>query len=993
MSGLIKDVNNEPIIGANITVKRTSKGIVSDADGKFSVAVLDDDILLITYIGYVTQEVKIDKRSSVEIILQEDTKLLNEVVVIGYGTVKRKDFTGSVSSVKLENSPVALSPNLNVLESLKGNVSGLNVGATNKAGEGPNILIRGQNSISGSNSPLIVLDGVVYLGSIRDINPNDIATVDVLKDATSAAAYGSRSANGVIAITTKKGSSDKPIITFNANLAAQTWQNKPEPMNGEQWFASVNARNGYQEGATNWLKRGEIMNRENGTTTDWLDVATRTGYVQDYQTAVSGAAPKVNYYLSAAYSENKGIVKGDDFNRISLLGKLKTDITSWLEAGVDAAFSKVDYSGYAANIKEALQMSPYGVNYRDVENKLLEKYPAVQSNVHPLWGVNDGTRENSDIRNNFRLGANILVKVPWIKGLTYRFNYMANWEQTTSSSFVTERFYVREGEYDNLSRYTPAAYESLLSLANGNVVNTKVRSYVMDNIINYSNNFEKHSMEITLVATRDLRKLERITSTGKDFTSNGNTALGIFGLNKATTQTVNQNNDRRANVGYMARASYSYNDKYYVTGSYRRDGASVFGANSKWGNFSALGLAWRISKENFLNESELLDDLKLKASWGQNGNQGISPYATLSTISNGQSGGIRYQFSDTKDKIYYGLYQNALGNNDLGWESTASYNFGLESSLFNRRLNLDVDLYTSKTTDQLFTRNIPVMTGFKTIKTSMGQVDNKGIEITLRTVNVENKDWRWNTAVTFWKNNNKLAKLYGEDLDKDGKEDDDISNSLFIGKSLGAIYGYKQIGIVQEDDTEYIKLTGSKPGAPKYEDIDGTPGISATDRQILGYNKENFRLSLSNTVNYKDFELYVMIAGTFAGNDHYLKSNIGAYQTITGRFNDNGIYINHWTPENRSNTHPSITFAGDGGRFLGLQSREFVRLQDVTLSYTFRQSWMKDAFIRSLKVFCTGKNLLTITDWEGGDPETGAGVLGNTFPVATSISFGINVSF
>lgn len=994
VTGVITDENGEPIAGANVVEKGTTNGTITNIDGQFSLVVGGQAKLLISYIGYKDQEIEIgNNQASLAIQLKEDSELLDEVVVIGYGTVKRKDFTGSVSSVKLENSPVALAPNLNALESLKGNVSGLNVGASNSAGANPSLQIRGQNSISGSNSPLVVLDGVIYLGSIRDINPNDIASIDVLKDATSAAAYGSRAANGVVAITTKKGTSDKPVITFNANVAAQTWQNKPELMDAETWLASVNARNGYEEGATNWLNRGQMKNMENGVVTDWLDIATRTGFVQDYQAAISGAASKVNYYASASYSENRGIVVGDNFDRISLLGKMKTNITDWLEVGLDAAYSRADFSGTAANLTEAYVLSPYGVNYRDEEQKLIEKYPTGQSHGHPLWGVDDNTRTNSDIRNNYRLGANVLVKVPWIKGLTYRFNYMGNWELSEGKNFVTERNYVLEGEYDDASRYSPATYEKFLSKANGSISNTKTTSYVIDNVVNYANTFDKHSVDLTLVATRDLRESKKVVSSGSDFAENGNTALGVYGLNKATTQIVNQTNDRRANVGYMARASYSFDDRYFVTGSFRRDGASVFGMNNKWANFGAFGLAWRISKENFMSQIKPLDNLKLKVSWGQNGNQGIGPYSTLSQMTNGQSGGIRYEFSDTGEQIYYGLLQSNLGNSLLGWESTESWNFGFESSWFKNRLGVDVDVYKSKTTDQLFTRNIPVMSGFKTIKTSMGQVNNVGIEATVRTVNIQNKDWYWSTSFTFWKNMNKLVKLYGEDLDGDGREDDDPASSLFIGKSLSAIYGYKQIGIVQEEDTEYMELTGAKPGSPKYEDIDGKPGISATDRQILGYGKENFKLNMSNTVAYKNWELYVMVTGTFGGNNHFLKSNTGAYVTRTGRFDDNGILINHWTPENRSNEYPSIEFSGDGGRFLGLQNRGFVRLQDVTLSYTFKQAWMKQAFIRSLKLFCSAKNLLTITNWEGGDPETGAGVRAGTMPVPSSYSVGVNVSF
>lgn len=992
ITGIVTDENGEPIIGANVVEKGTTNGTVTDIEGRFMLNVTNDAILQISYIGYNVQNVKTTAKSSYSIVLKEDAEILDEVIVIGYGTAKRKDFTGSVSSVKLENSPVALTPNLNALESLKGNISGLNVGASNTAGGSPSLQIRGQNSISGSNDPLIVLDGVVYLGSIRDINPNDIATIDVLKDATSAAAYGSRSANGVVAITTKKGTSEKPVISFNANVAAQTWQRRPEVMDAEQWFASVNERNGYEVGETSWLRKGQLENRELGKTTDWLDLSTRVGSIQDYQVSISGSAPKVNYYLSTSYSDNAGIVVGDDFNRFSMLGKMKTNVTNWLEVGVDAAYSRADYSGNAANISEAYKMSPYGVNYRDEENKLIEKYPTGQSHGHPLWGVDDDTRYNSDIRNNYRLGVNVLVKIPWIKGLTYRMNYMGNWELSTSKNFITERSYVLEGDYDDINRYSPATYESFLSKANGNETIIKTNSYVLDNILNYTNTFGKHSVDVTLVATRDLRESEKVVNQGSDFSMIGNTNLGVFGLNKAAIQVITQTNDRRSNIGYMGRVNYAFDDKYFVTGSFRRDGASVFGANNKWANFGAFGLAWRISKENFMKNVKNMDDLKLKASWGQNGNQGIGPYTTLSQISNGQSSGIRYEFSDTGDKIYYGLIQNNLGNYDLGWESTESWNFGIESSWFKNRLGVDIDIYKSKTTDQLFTRNIPVMSGFKTIKTSMGQVNNTGIEATVRTVNIQNKDWHWSTSFTFWKNWNKLVHLYGEDLNGDGREDDDVASSLFIGKSLGAIYGYKQIGIVQESDIEYMEQTGAKPGAPMYEDIDGVPGISANDRQILGYSKENFKLNMSNTVSYKNLELYVMITGTFGGNNYFLRSNKGAYITKTGRFDDNGIYIPHWTPVNKSNEYPGIDFTDDG-RFLGLQNRGFVRLQDITLSYTFNQPWMKKVLMRSLKVFCSAQNVLTITSWKGGDPETGATVWDNTYPVPTTFSLGANISF
>jgi len=1002
VTGKVTDNTGEPLPGVSISVKGTTNGTITSNEGTYELGKVEDNATLVfSFVGMTSQEVKVQGKSVFNVVLEEETKGLDEVIVIGYGTAKRQDYSGSVSSVKMENSMVALSPNLNALESLKGNVAGLSIGATNSAGGQPSMEIRGQNSITGDNNPLIVLDGVIYLGSLSDINPNDIATYDVLKDAVSAAAYGSRSANGVIAITTKKGKNGKPTITFNTSAGVQSWQNQPEMMKGAEWITVVNARNKYADGATNWMKAGELANLAAGSETDWLSKVTRTGVIQDYQVAISGAAQNVNYYFSTAYNSNKGIVVGDDFDRISLLGKINTTITSWMKVGLDASYSQRDYSGYSADIGTAEITSPYGVMYRDDKGNL-EKYPVTQSSLNPLWGIQDGTRENKDIRTNYRLNAYAVFDAPWVKGLSYRINLLTNLDRWQSGNFTNENYYIKEGE--GLARYEPATIVSLLASANGNLLNSKTSSYVFDNIVSYKNTFGKHSIEATAVATRDYTKYEIINVTGSDFSANGNTALGMNGLHKATVQKVDlfvnsgTNGNQiggfeKANIGYLGRASYSFGDKYFFTTSLRRDGSSVFGANNKWGNFAAFGGAWKVSNEEFLKGFEPLNNLKLKLSWGQNGNQGVGPYATLSTIANGTSGDVRYEYSNAQGKINYGLYQNALGNSDLGWETTQTWNTGFESSWLKDRLFVDLDVYFSKTTDQIFTRNIPVMTGFKTILTSMGQVNNAGIEFTVRTVNVKTKDLSWNTSVTFWKNKNKLMKLYGEDKNGDGKEDDDIANSLFIGKSLEAIYGYEQDGIVQATDVDYIALTGAAPGAPKYKDLDGVAGITSADRKILGYRKENFRLNMSNSVTYKNFEFYAMLTGTFGGNNNYLKSNTAAYMTSgTGRFNDNMTSKPYWTPENKSNVYPSAYFAGDG-RYQALQSRGFVRVQDVSLSYTFNQPWVKSAKINSLKLFFSAKNLATITDWFGGDPEVGNGVRENVFPVASTYSIGANISF
>jgi TonB-linked SusC/RagA family outer membrane protein len=991
ISGLVIDESGEPIIGANIIEKGTTNGMSTDIDGNFSLTVSENAILQISYIGYISQEIRIGSQTNINIRLVEDSQTLAEVIVIGYGTAKRKDFTGSVSSVRIENSPAGLAANFNALESLKGSVAGLDIGAITSAGGTPSMQVRGQNSISGSNNPLIVVDGVIFMGSIIEINPNDIASYDILKDATSAAAYGSRSANGVIIITTKKGKTGKPVIHFNAQGSMQTWHLKPELMDGEKWLDAVAAANGYSD--YSFLTPQEEINLNAGKQLRWLDEISRTGLTQDYQAAISGAGEKMNYYMSVSYADNEGVIKGDDFNRISALGKITTDITSWLQIGVDAAYTRSDFSGVNASVGSATLLSPYGMKYRP--NGLLEITPdGSRAHGNPLWGINDKSkRENIDYRDNIRTNAFALVKVPWVAGLTYRFNYAGNMNYRKEGNFTHESNYAPNGSYDDDTRYSIATQNGYLSSANGSIRNERTTSYVIDNILNYIQTFGKHSIDLTAVATRDYKKFESQLLNGSDYLANGNTVLGINGLHYASSQRITLNNYKLTNVGYFGRASYSFGDTYYLTGSYRRDGASVFGANNKWGNFGAVGAAWRITNESFMKNAGFLNDVKLKLSWGLNGNQGLDQYTTLSRVANGQSGGI-YQAFNNSGKPFYGINQSSIGNANLGWETTEAWNMGFESALLDNRLFIDLDVYFSRTYDQIFNRTIPVMTGFSSMYSSMGEVKNRGFEATIRSVNIRNKDLNWTTGITFWINRNKLIHLYGEDLDGDGKEDDDIGNSLFIGKSVKSIFGYKQDGIVQVGDKDYMEKNGVVAGTPKYVDLNGDGVINAADRSVIGNELPSSKLNLSNTVQYKNWELYVMISGVFGGNGYFEKQNRNVFITSGDRaqFASNGLYVPYWTEANPNNKYPGAFFTGDN-YFLGLQSRAYVRLQDVTLSYTFNQPWVKNAGINNFKLFLTGKNLATITNWEGGDPETGSTALSGSMPVMTNISLGLNFSF
>ncbi len=1002
ITGTITDENGTLLPGANILEKGTTNGTQSDFDGNFSITVSNENaILVISYLGFSTKEIAVNGQTTISITLAEDAAGLDEVVVVGYGTAKLKNITGSVARIDLENSPLALLPNTNILQSLRGGITGVNIGAQNAVGETPDILVRGQNSINGSNDPLIVLDGVIFLGSVSDINPADIANVSVLKDASAAAAFGSRSANGVIMINTKEGKSDKPTIRYSTSIGVNTWKNKPDLMETPRYLDKYAVQNNYATANDIiWDDQSRTILYDQRVNTDWLDLVSKRGTIQEHQISVSGKSDKVNYFFSGGYADQQGVIVGDNYERISVRSRLKVDVTDWLEVGIDGAYNSNDYSGMAANVGTALISAPIGYPYRydgmpfnTSSNTAtdLERYPTGSSIQSALWGT-DGTVEDIDKDDFFRFSGHALFQVPKIDGLTYRLNYAIYTNLVTKNRFFFEDYYIKEQDAEPFfDRYSASALQANLTQANGYNESQRNYNYVVDNIINYKKEFGNHYVDATLVATRDFTSSKTTRWNGSNFAANGNTVLGVNGLAFAEVQTNTLDIVERANIGYLARVGYAFNQKYHLNASYRKDGASVFGADRKWGDFSSIGVAWTASEEDFLKGNDLIDYLKFNVSYGVNGNQGVSPYGTLSIVNSGQSGNIPYEFGDDPSTLLYGIQQSTLSSPDLGWEKTTSLNGGFQSAWFGNKVFLDVDFYFSKTTDQIFSRQIPIMTGFESIISSLGQVDNTGLEINLKTNLIDKEDLYWSSNLGFWRNRNTVASIYGDDIDGDGKEDDDIANNLFIGESLGAIYGYEYTGVVQETDTEYLSNNGGEAGDPMFRDLDGDNIVTAEDRKILGFSKPNFSLGLSNTVSYKNFSLYMMVSGIFGGGGFYQKANPYATSFRT-RFDTNELDHDWWTPENKSNKY--IRPAYTGGRYLGIESRGFVRIQDVTFAYVFPSKILSSIGVKSLKMHTTVKNLHTFTNWSGGgDPEVGVASLSGTFPVPTVYSLGLNVSF
>ena len=1014
ISGNIKDADGTPLAGANVVEVGTINGTQSDFDGNFNLTLNNTDVSLeISYIGFATKTVAVNGQTNLSIVLEEDAQGLDEVVVVGYGTAKKKDITGAVSRVELEDSPVALTSNTNVLQSIRGATPGVNIGAQNSAGGTPNILVRGTNSLGGqaNNNPLIVLDGIIFLGSVSDINPSDIASIDILKDASTAVVYGSRAANGVILINTKTGKTGTPVIKLGTATGFNVWQNKPDLLERDAYLEKYRVQQNFATvDDIVWEEEYRDILQDEGVMTDWIDLISRSGVVQRHNASVSGSSEKINYFFSGAYEDQEGVIIGDEFNRITIRSRLQSDVTDWLQVGLDGAYTNSDFSGQVADVGQAQLIAPIGYPYRYPgqpfnsalnPSRDLERFPTANNVQNPLWGT-DGTRDNFDIRNYFRLAANAKIKVPGVKGLTYTFNYATNVQYRRQDVFEFETFHIQLPQArPYFERYSISSLQQNLTQANGSNTRIKEYNYVLDNIVNYNNNFGKSNLDLTLVATRDFRNRDTEVLTGNNFASLGNTNLGADGTSFATTVVTSKDIIEQQNLGYLARLAYGYADKYNINAAIRRDGSSVFGAERKFGTFWSAGGAWTLTEEDFIPKGDFLNYLKINASYGTNGNQGLDPFGTLSSVDNGLPGNIRYAFGDDPSNSQFGVNQTSLGNPELGFESTTALNFGLHGAFLKNKVSLDVEVYFSKTDDQIFARNIPSTSGFNTILASLGRIDNRGVEISLNTTNVSNEDFNWTSGLVFSKNRNEVVSLFGDDNDGDGIEDDDIASSLFIGESLGAIYGFEYTGVVQESDTQYIADTGAVPGDPMFRDLDGEPGITAEgDRKILGFDRPNFRMGFSNTFQYKNFTLYALFSGIFGGNDWYLGTNPrqNSYQERFD-FNDvnNGAF---WTPENQSTTNLRPDF--NDARYIGLQSRGFVRLQNVNLSYKFDQDMLKrfNIGISSLEMYASADNPLIFTDWfGGGDPEysengaRGIPAQSGILPVMSVYTFGLNVSF
>lgn len=970
VTGKVTDKNGEAIIGATIKEVGTSNGTITDINGNFTLNVLSSEVSLeISYIGYKTQTLKVTPEKNLLITLQEDTQTLDEVVVIGYGSMKKSDLTGAVVSANLKD--FEKSPNTNILQSLQGTVPGLNIGQVTTAGTTPEISIRGTNTLSGNKSVLIVLDGIIYNSSLSSINPNDIESIDVLKDASATAVYGAQAANGVLLITTKRGKSGKAKVNFSTSYTTSSPTKDLRPMNREEflnftkefWYDEAFTGPDYTTPNPNFNLASKMVdvpmldsNQPDGISAqdyDWWGEATNNASMWETKLSLSGGSDAMSYLISLSHTDQSGYIINDDFKRNSIRVNLDTKPFSWLKTGVQAFGSFVNQDGAEPGIWNVITQNPLCVPYD--ENGDIIPYPFNTLDVNPFMGSDVDDKE----RHNYFF-ANIYAEIQLpIKGLTYRFNFGNNY---------------RIDQHYRASKYGASlngeAYKQ----------HTEYYDWTFDNIVNYNGEFGDHSIAATFLYGASKRKQDYTEAKSQKFSR---LSLGYNSLELGQDRFTTSDAWSEALLYQMVRLNYKFKNRYLLTATVRRDGFSGFAENNKSAVFPSVAAGWIISEENWFN-APWVGQLKLRGGWGISGNQ-TSRYKSLPTMKT-EAG---YVFGDggtieTLQQI------TAMGNKDLKWEKTSGFNAGIDFTLFNSRLNGSMEVYFNTTRDLLYDMVLPTMTGFSSVSTNIGEIRNKGVEFTITSRNIVTPKFEWSTTFNISANKNKIISLLGRDADGDGHEDDLTASNLFINEAISAIYDYQINGIWQLNDDI---PTGYHPGNYRVIDTDKSGSITPDDRVILGKTDPAYRFGIMNKMTWKDLSFSFFINSVQGGKNGYMQKNsetLNRGDANARRWNRmSELAANYWSPSNpdaeysRSISGPSV----GGSRY---QQRNFIRLQDITLGYNLPQSWLKPLGIENVNVYMNGKNLLTFTKWDGWDPEAGQGYFGR--PVLKSFTFGLNVT-
>ena len=963
ISGKVKDSKGEALIGVSVKIKGTAVGTITDVNGAFSLTnVSPSTTLVFSYVGMNNQEVQIGNRATITITMEENSVGMSEVVVVGYGTQKKSDITGSVTSVSKDRFTQI--PVTNVMNALEGAVAGVSVSNTSSVpGSTPTVQVRGINSINASTTPLTIVDGIPFDASINYINPSDILSMEILKDASAVAIYGTRGSNGVIIITTKKGTSGKPAIQYSTYMGFESIAHVLKPMNGAEYvqkYADYMSQTG-QTQTSPVPNLYEVANYNAGITTDWIKEATQQGVIQDHNISISGGTDNVKYYLSGDYLKQKGVVQGYNYQRAGLRSNVEANLTDYLTAGVALFLVSNNYNGGRVNLLNASAMSPYGrvTNTTTGKYEIYSMYPELLY-ANPMIGL---YKQNLDQRVNINTNFFAELKPKFAPGLKYRFNASINYNPTRTASYAGR-------DANNTTNGSGAEENALTSL------------WVVENILTYTKDIQKHHFDLT-----GLYSAQQQCYTYTKAASSGyiNDILTFNNLGAGATQTAASSASSYTMESQMGRLNYSYDNRYLFTATARRDGYSAFGANaSKFEVFPSVALGWNLANEKFMTSTRnILDQLKIRASYGKTGNMavGVNKTATLENT-------ITYAYTGASTITELA---NILGNKNLHWEATTGLNVGVDFALLNSRISGTIEAYKTNTTGLLMQRNIPLTTGYSSVWDNIGKLQNTGLDISLKTVNIASKDFKWSTNWNFSMFRNKLLDIYGD-------KTSDIGNKWFIGKSLGAINDYKLIGVWQASEATAAATYSCKPGYLKFQDVNGDGKYDANDKVYQGTVYPKWTGGITNTFEYKNFHLNIFIQTSQGG----LKNDVDLnYNDEQGRRNTPAA-IGYWTAANASNTRPSLAYNNTYG--YGYPSdNSYTRIKDITLSYTFAPTLLDHTFLKSLTVYASGRNLYTFTNWIGWDPEDnylGRGVTQNNgsitwennYPAVRSIVFGLNVT-
>lgn len=968
VQGVVKDQTGETVIGASVMEKGTTNGTITGIDGDFSLNMSPNGTLVVSFVGYKTQEVQVKGQKQLQVVLSEDAEMLDEVVVIGYGTMKKSDLTGAVSSIG--NKDIKDSPVSNLGQAIQGKISGVQIVDAGKPGDNVSIKIRGLGSINNCD-PLVVIDGVPTDLGLSSLNMADVERLDVLKDASATSIYGSRGANGVVMITTKRGTEGKGKLAVSANYSFQNATNVPSLLNAAQYAELSNDMmvNSGRNPNPEWANPSEL-----GAGTDWMDELLRTGVMQNYTVSYSGGNEKSHYYVSGGFLDQSGIVKSVNYRRFTFQSNSDAQVLKWLKFSNNITFSADTKKSGSYNIGDALKALPiYPVKNEDGSwsgpDGNSEWYGSTRNPIGP-------TELNKSQTDGYNFLANLTAELTFTKWLKFKSTFGYDAKFWFIDNF-TPKYNWKPTPTEETSRYKS---------------DNKSFTYLWDNYFLFDHTFaEKHRVGLMAGMSAQWNTNDYLNAQKNVFMFDNVHEMD----NGEEMYAIGGNETEWALLSYMARVNYSYEDRYLLTATIRRDGSSRFGKKHRWGTFPSVSVAWRASQEKWFPKNDYINDLKVRAGYGVTGSQAsVGNYSYLASYNTSV-----YPFGISSGN-QTALVSSTLANPYIHWEEVAQTNIGFDASLFNSRVMFSFDAYLKETRDMLVKASIPITSGFEdttTTYTNAGKVRNQGIEMSLHTINLTG-ELGWETNLTATYNKNKIKDLNSDVPYYINQINNSYVTMLAKDYPINVFYGYVTDGIFQnqsEVNTHAVQ-PGAEPGDIRFRDLNNDGVINDSDRTVIGNPNPSWLFSMNNSLSYKGFELSVFLQG-IAGNKIYNANNIDN-TGMAAAYNQTTDVLKRWQGEGTSNSMPRAVF-GDPNQNTRVSDRfvengSYLRLKNITLSYTFPKQWLQKAQIENARLSLSCENVATITGYSGFDPEVGInGIDQNRYPISRTFSLGLNFNF